>query len=385
MSNTKIEKKPKNDAFKVLKVTIISILLGVFVGGIILKLVGYNPLEAYGIIIKGIFSQPKYMSWTIIYATPLIITGLSVAFANKTGLFNIGAEGQYIVGALVAALAGYYLNLPPVIHVVVAILLAATAAGIWGGFAGYLKAKFGINEVISTIMLNWIAFYLSNYIVGLPGFKNPSNDASMKILDSARIDILGNWKLSEAGRVWRGSHPFMDSVFSTPVNLGIVFAIILAIITWYILNKTTLGYELKAVGYNKYAAEYGGINVNKKMVTSMFISGALAGCAGAFGVLGRNMSIALLAVQEGHGFDGIAVSLIGSANPFGIILSGLFFGGLRYGGTKIQPALNAPSEIVNIILGTIVFFIALPRLFKLIGGGFKKIFKSKESGDINVG
>lgn len=385
MSKDTKEKKQKKGSFETLKLTIISILLGVVVGGLILALVGYNPFEAYGIIVKGIFSQPKYMSWTIIYATPLIITGLSVAFASKTGLFNIGAEGQFIIGAMVAALAGYFLHLPPVIHVIVAILLAATAAGIWGGFAGYLKAKFGINEVISTIMLNWIAFYLSNYIVGLPGFKNPSNDASMFIQDTARIDILGNWKLSEAGRAWRVAHPFMNSVFTTPANLGFLFAVILAVAVWYILNKTTLGYELKAVGYNKYAAEYGGIQVNKKMITSMFISGALAGCAGAFQVLGRNMGIALLAVQEGHGFDGIAVSLIGSANPFGIILSGLFFGGLRYGGTKIQPALNAPSEIVNIILGTIVFFVALPRLFKMVSNGAKKVFKSKESGDVNVG
>jgi len=362
-------------------ITLVSILLGMFVGGIILAIVGYNPFEAYGVIINGIFSKPKYMSWTIITATPLIMTGLSVSFAFKTGLFNIGAEGQFIIGALVAALAGYLLHLPPVIHVVVVFAVACFAAGLWGGIAGWLKARFGINEVISTIMLNWIAFYLSNYVVSMNGFKNPDNDASMKILDSARIDILGNWKISKAGMMWRKEHPFFQSLFTTPVNLGIVIAIILAIVVWYILNRTTLGYELKAVGYNKDAAEYGGINVKKKMVTSMFIAGALSGAAGALQVMGRTRSIALLAVQEGHGFDGIAVSLIGANNPFGIILSGLFFGGLKYGGTKIQPKLNAPYEIVNIVLGTIVFFIAVPRLFKAM----KRIISKTKSGDVNVG
>jgi simple sugar transport system permease protein len=360
--------------------TIISILLGMAVGAIILLAIGYNPFEAYGIMINGIFGKPKYMSWTIITATPLIMTGLSVAFADKTGLFNIGAEGQFIIGALVAALAGYFLHLPVIIHVIVVFVLACLAAGVWGGIAGWMKARFGINEVISTIMLNWIAFYLSNYIVGLKGFKNPNNDASMKILKTARVDILGDWKLTEAGRAWRGEHPFFNSVFTTPVNIGFIIAILLAVLVWFILNKTTLGYELKAVGHNKDAAEYGGIDVKKKMVTSMFISGALAGAAGALQVMGRTQGIALLSVQEGHGFDGIAVSLIGSSNPFGIILSGLFFGGLKYGGTKIQPRLGAPYEIVNIVLGTIVFFVAIPRLFR----GLNKLLQKKKSGDINA-
>lgn len=370
----------QNKQLSPLVMTIISILLGMAVGAIILLAIGYNPFEAYGIMINGIFGKPKYMSWTIITATPLIMTGLSVAFADKTGLFNIGAEGQFIIGALVAALAGYFLHLPVIIHVIVVFVLACFAAGVWGGIAGWMKARFGINEVISTIMLNWIAFYLSNYIVGLKGFKNPNNDASMKILKTARVDILGDWKLTEAGRAWRGEHPFFNSVFTTPVNIGFIIAILLAVLVWFILNKTTLGYELKAVGHNKDAAEYGGIDVKKKMVTSMFISGALAGAAGALQVMGRTQGIALLSVQEGHGFDGIAVSLIGSSNPFGIILSGLFFGGLKYGGTKIQPRLGAPYEIVNIVLGTIVFFVAIPRLFR----GLNKLLQKKKSGDINA-
>jgi len=145
-----------------LSITLMSILFGFLLGGIILLVTGFNPLEAYGVILKGIFSRPKYVSYVIIYSTPLIITGLSVAFALRTGLFNIGAEGQYIMGALAAAAAGYYLKLPIVLHVFAAVGLAVLAAGVWGGLAGWFKARFGVNEVISTIMLNWTALYISN-------------------------------------------------------------------------------------------------------------------------------------------------------------------------------------------------------------------------------
>lgn len=163
-----------------LKFTLIAILIGLVIGAIILLAVGYNPLEAYGIMIAGVFGSPKYISWTIIKSTPLILTGISVAFAFKTGLFNIGAEGQFIVGALVATMVGYFWHLPPVLHAIVALLLACLAAGLWGGFAGFLKSKFGVNEVITTIMLNWIALYLSNFFVYWDKFKRPNSEASQK-------------------------------------------------------------------------------------------------------------------------------------------------------------------------------------------------------------
>ena len=152
-------------------VTIISILFGLLVGALTLLIAGFNPIEAYGVMFEGIFGSPKYISWTIVKLTPLILTGISVAFAFKTGLFNIGAEGQYIIGSLVATLVGYFLKLPIVIHAIVAILAGCLAAAIWGGIAGFLKAKFGINEVITTIMLNWTALYFSNYVVFWEPFK----------------------------------------------------------------------------------------------------------------------------------------------------------------------------------------------------------------------
>lgn len=346
--------------------TLISILFGFIVGAIVLSIAGYNPLQAYSIIFNGIFSKPKYISYTIIYATPIILTGLSVAFAFRTGLFNIGAEGQYIIGALTAALVGYYVKLPPVIHPIVVLLVAMIAAGLWGGFAGYLKARFGIHEVIATIMLNWIAFYFNNYVVFTEGFRRPNSEASNYINDSARIDILGIWKKTDEGRAWLAERPILRDVFKSPVNIGIIIAVLLALIIWYILNKTTLGYELRAVGFNKFAAEYGGINVKKSTMISMGIAGGLAGSAGALQVMGVTRHIAKLASPENYGFDGIAVSLIGSNSPLGCVLSGSFFGGLKYGGPKIQNELGAPYEVINIMIGTIVLFIAIPKLIKII-------------------
>ncbi|MGO1712012.1 MAG: ABC transporter permease [Senegalia sp. (in: firmicutes)] len=346
--------------------TLLSIIVGFLVGAVVLLIAGFNPIDAYRIMIEGIFSRTKYLSYTIIYATPLIITGLSVTFAFRTGLFNIGAEGQFIIGSLVAGLIGHFLELPLVLHVLVIIIGAAIAAGLWGGIAGFLKAKFGVHEVIATIMLNWIALYFNNYIIMQPFFRRPESETSKEILDSASITILEKWKYTDVGREWLSSHPYIKDFLSAPANLGIVFAIILAIIVWYILNKTTLGYELRAVGYNKLAAEYGGIKVKKSIITSMMISGALAGLAGAIQVMGVTKSVIVLPLMEGYGFDGIAVSLIAGNMAIGNIFSGLLFGALKYGGPKIQPPLGAPSEVVNIMIGTIVFFIAIPKLFKMM-------------------
>ncbi len=360
--------------------TLASILLGLFAGGIILAITGYNPLVAYYVIIKGVISKPKYIAYTLISATPLILTGMSVAFAFRTGLFNIGAEGQFIIGALAAALLGLYLELPPVIHVIVIIICAGLAAGIWGGIAGLLKAKFGIHEVITTIMLNWIAYYLNNFIIALPGIaKDAGVFVTNDILPTARIDIFGVWKVSEEGLAWLMNHPFLRDLLKAPINFGFLFVILIAIAIWFILKKTTLGYKLCAVGFNKNAAEYGGINVKRCILISMMISGILAGLAGTFHVLGNTLKVANLAAMEGFGFDGIAVALIGNTDPFGSVFGGILFGIFKYGGSKIQNELGAPTEIINIIIGTIVFFIAMPKFIQLV----LKI-KKKNGGDANV-
>lgn len=354
---------------------VISILFGLITGAIVLLVAGFNPLEAYGVMVKGVFGSPKYISWTIIRSTPLILTGISVAFAFRTGLFNIGAEGQFIIGSLVATLVGYFVKLPPIIHPIVALLAGALAGALWAGFAGLLKSKFGINEVITTIMLNWIALYFSNFMVFTKAFKRPNKDASHRILESASINVLGKWKTSEAGKAFLAEHKFWKEFLNPPVNYGFIIAILAAILIWYILKHTTLGYQLRAVGFNKDAAEYGGIDVKKNIVVSMMIAGALSGLAGATQVLGVSKETAILAIMEGYGFDGIAVSLIAGNNPLGCIPAALLFGGLKYGGSKLQPTIGAPFEVINIIIGIIIFFIAMPKLVEIITS-----YKGKKEG-----
>ncbi len=353
--------KKNNKLFFVL----LSLLLGFTFGAITLLAAGFNPLQAYAVIFKGIFGRPKYISWTIIRATPVIFTGLGVAFAFKTGTFNIGAEGQYIVGSLVAAWIGYVFHLPPILHVTTVLAAVLIAGALWGGLAGYIKAKFGVNEVITTIMLNWIAFYLNNFIVYLPMVKKPNSEASYSIQPSASIKLFTELKKTS-------TNPFIKDFFAAPVNLGFLLAIITAVILWFILKKTTLGYGLKAVGFNSDAAEYGGINIKKNLVISMAISGAICALGGATQVLGVTGNVATLGGMEGNGFDGMAVALLAFSHPIGALFSGLFFGGLKYGGAQIQRAMGAPYEMIQIVIGTIILFSAMPLFIKILSKKLKR-------------
>jgi len=328
--------------------TLVAIVVAFLVGAVFLVVMGYNPITIYVTLLEGIFSKPKFLAYSVVYATPLIFAGLAVAFSFKTGVFNIGAEGQFVVGGMAACLVGIFVDAPAIIHVPLCFLAAAVAGGIWGIIVAYMKTKWGINEVLSMIMFNWIAFYLSNYLVTIPAIHSDGTaEATKNIADTAKI------LLPEGIR----------SALAPTSNYGILIALVLVVIVYLILEKTTLGYELKAVGYNKNAAEYGGINVNKAVLTAMAISGALAGMGGAVHLMGMGNRISLFAGQEGFGFEGISVALIGASNPVGVFFSGLFYGALKYGGSKLN-LIQAPSEIVKVITGTIVFFIAISHVFK---------------------
>ncbi|QJA09535.1 ABC transporter permease [Romboutsia sp. CE17] len=359
--NNKKDKKKRSAANNTIIFSLVSILLGLVVGAIALLIAGFNPIEAYSAMITGVIGKPKFIAWTIIRSTPLILTGLSIAFAYKTGLFNIGAEGQFIIGALFATLVGAGIELPAIIHIPLTLLIAALAGAVWGGIAGWLKSKYGINEVIATIMLNWIAFYLSNYMIRTTWLAQPNSEASVSIHESASIGI--DWLKGLVGP-------------ATSVNWGIVISIIVVLIIAFILFKTTLGFELRGVGHNKFGAEYGGINVNRSILQSMAIAGLIAGLAGAIQVMGVSHNITVLAAQEGYGFDGIAVALIANSNPIGVIFSGLLFGAFKYGGTKMQ-AIGAPSEVVNIVVGSIVYFIALSSVLKML---YEKMKEKRSKG-----
>lgn len=363
--------------------TVLAIILGILIGSIILLVSGTNPIEAYKVIFFGAFGKPKYISWTIVKAVPLILTGLSVAFAFNTGLFNIGAEGQYIVGSIGALVVGLLVDLPPVLHGLVALLAGALCGYIWGAIVGILRAKFEVNEVISSIMMNWIGFYLSNYLLSFPILRNIESDNSYSIKNTASIKILGAWKTSEAGRAVLANNKFLRDILNPPVNFGIIIAIVAALVIWYILKKTTLGYELRAVGFNQKAAEYGGISINKSIVTSMGIAGILAGLAGAITVLGVSGNIGIMAGQEGYGFDGMAVALIAGNNPLGTIPAALLYAGLTYGGGKLT-TIGTYSEVVKIIVGIMILFIAMPKLLDMIRF-FSNKWSKKDPDRVNKG
>ena len=334
--------------------TVLSIVIGFLVGALFLAIMGISVSQAYGKLFQSIFSGTKAISYCIVYAAPYIVAGLSVAFSFKTGVFNIGAEGQFVVGAMAACVVGILgASLPAILLVPLCFLAAALAGALWGAIVGFLKTKWGINEVLSMIMFNWIAFYLSNYIAGFPAIHSEGNaEATKNVAAHARILLSQN---------------VIKSLDLCPTaNWGILVAVALTVLVYFIIEKTTLGYELKAVGYNKHAAEYAGINVNRSILTSLSISGALGGIAGALLLLGMGGRISIFTSQEGYGFAGIVVALIGVTNPFGVFVAGLFYGAMTYGGSKLN-LVGAPTQVVNIIMGTIVFFIAISTIFSYLG------------------
>ena len=332
---------------------LLSIFLGFLVGAVFLSIMGLSVSAAYGRLISSVTSL-KGFSYVIVYSVPYIVAGLSVAFSFKTGVFNIGAEGQFVVGSMAAACVGILAgSLPKPILIPLCFLAAMAAGAVWGIIVGVLKTKWGINEVLSMIMFNWIAFYLSNFIAGIPAIKNDGTaEATKNISDNASLLF---------------SKDFIKSMGLAPTaNWGFLVAIVVTLIVWFVIEKTTLGYELKAVGANKFAAEYGGINVNRSILTALAISGALAGLAGALQLMGMGKRISIFSSQEGFGFAGIVVALIGCSNPFGVLVAGIFYGALMYGGSKLNLE-GVPTQLISVIVGTVVFFIAISVIFENLG------------------
>jgi simple sugar transport system permease protein len=344
---------------------LLSIFLGFLVGAIFLKIMGLSVGAAYGRLLNSVTSL-KGFSYVIVYAVPYIVAGLSVAFSFKTGVFNIGAEGQFVVGSMAAVVTSLLgASLPKPILIPLCFLAAMAVGALWGIIVGVLKTRWGINEVLSMIMFNWIAFYLSNFIAGIPAIKNEGTaEATKNIADNASLLF---------------SKDFIKSAGLCPTaNWGILMAIAAMLLVWFIIEKTTLGYELKAVGYNKFAAEYGGISVNRSILTALAISGALAGLAGALQVMGMGKRISIFTSQEGFGFAGIVVALIGVSNPFGVFVAGLFYGALMYGGSKLNLE-GVPTQLVSVIVGTVVFFIAISVIFQNLNK-----FKARAQKNIEV-
>lgn len=341
--------------------TIIAILVGLLLAALLLMVAGFNPLATFATLVHGSLGMPKYITNVIIKATPILLTGVGVAFAFQTGLFNIGAEGQYILGTIVATIVGVTLDLPAPLEIPIVVLSGAVGGAALGAFIGFLKARLGIHEVITSIMCNWIMLYLCNFVVGTEAFHKPNSNTALPINISGYTMILPEWKVSDEGIAYLLQRPFLrDVLLKTDLNVGFIVAVAVAILAGMLLSRTKVGYELRVVGLNKDAARFSGISVEKSVIACMCISGGICGLAGALNITGVSPhTITLLSTQEGYGFNGLAVAFIAGCSTVGCIPASLLFSALIYGGMTVQQTLGVPSEIINIMIGVIVFFTAL--------------------------
>lgn len=328
-------------------VPIIAVMLGILVGTIIMLITGYDPIAAFAALWNGAYGDTYFTGETIRQITPYILAGLAVAFAFRTGLFNIGVEGQLIVGWLAAVWVGVAFELPKVIHLPLAVLAGAVAGALWAFIPGLLKARFRVHEVIVTIMMNYVALHVTNYIIR--SVLSESSDRTELVHKSASL-----------------RSPFFESLTDySRLHWGIFIALICVFIMWFILEKTSRGYELKAVGFNQNASEYAGMNVKSNIILSMVISGAFAGLAGAMEGLGTFGYAATKGGFTGVGFDGIAVALLGANGPIGIILAAILFGSLKVGALNMPLEAGVPNELVDIIIALIVFFVAASYMIRM--------------------
>jgi len=304
----------------------------------------FNPTTAAKGTLAGYLGP---ISETLTNATPLILGGLSVGLAFRAGLFNIGGQGQVIAGAICAGFVGFHWHLPPGLHLLLAIIAGMLGGALWGGIAGVLKAKTGAHEVITTIMLNYIALYFLAYLLSVKGFQKPpyGQAVSNPVFKSAQLpSLLGG---------------------SVRVHAGLILAVLAAVGIGWLIDRSTLGFRLRAVGANQFASRTAGMSVENSYITVMLIAGALCGLAGVSQILGTNSQITG-DIDAGIGFDAITVALLGRANAKGIVAAGLLFGALHAGGTQMQSATGTPIDLVQVIQSLIVLFIAAPMLVRAI-------------------
>ena len=344
---------------------VVTTVVAFFIGGVVVLATGNNPLSTYRAIFNGT-GLNWFFPWlsgaertaaefnlqqTLLTTTTLMLTGLAVAFAFRCGLFNIGGQGQYIVGSIVAVWVGSsFVDMAPFPHILLAIVLATLAGAVWGGIAGLLKATVGAHEVITTIMLNWIAYWIGSYAFArggpLQNTVSPSVPISSDVAEGAKLPV------------WWGD-PVLQGL-----HLGFFVALAALVAFWVILNRTTLGYEVRTVGFNPEAARYGGISVGRNYVLAMAISGVFAALAGALDILGYLFRIGVLDVQTSQiGFIGIAVALLGRNTAIGVAFSALLFGALLYGASTrtLDPEVFPPELAGNltlIIQGLVLLFVA---------------------------
>ena len=321
-------------------------LIGLVIGALIMLAFGYNPIAAYISLFSGSFGSVYSWAESLANATPLILTAMTFAIAMRGGLFNIGAEGQLYIGAL-AAVAVSLIDLPFPLNAVAALGAAIVAGMLWSLPVALLKLTRGVHEVISTIMLNWIAHFFAFYLIANVLTDPKRGEETISIIESARL-----------ARILPG----------TSLNYGLVIALIAVAAILFLLWRTSAGVEMRASGYNQEATHYAGISLRKQVLRVFLIGGAIAGLAGAVQVMGRPPTYAVMSGLPqlmNLGFDGIGVAMIGRNHPVGIVFAAIFFGGLMVGGRIMQFSPGVPLELVRVVEGVIIITLAIPELRRL--------------------
>ncbi len=334
-----------------LALPVLSVIIALLISGVIIWLAGFNPIEAMSALFKGAFGSGRQIGETLMRSTPLIFTGLSVAYGFRAGLFNIGAEGQLFMGGLVAAWLGIALaGLPMIVNITVMVVAGAAAGAAWAFIPAILKARVGAHEVITTMMFTYIARYIVSWLVTGP-MKAEGQIPQTETLPTESI-------LPKI-------HETLSFAPVSRLHWGFVIAVMLAVGLWLLLKYMTLGYEARAVGFNPWASETGGISVEATIVKSLCISGALAGIAGVVEVIAVHHRL-FDQFSSGFGFTGIAVALLAKNNPLGVIAAAILFGALSAGSGTMQMEADVPAKVILIIQALIIFFVAAEVLAKWI-------------------
>ncbi|RRC93151.1 ABC transporter permease [Erysipelotrichaceae bacterium OH741_COT-311] len=339
-----------NKKHSALKISLIAVVFGLLLGFLVVLITGRSPMDMLYAFIRSLtgynLAKPDkpinlmYVFNWLLEAMPIILTGLSVGFAYRTGLFNIGGEGQFMVGSTAASFVALTINMPLVPHIILCLVVGMLAGALWGFIPGFLKAYHNINEVVVCIMLNYIGLFFSNYLVRTFLEIDPNTNARTVAFPITAV------------------LPKVTDMTASQFNYGFVLVVLCLVMYWFILEKTTFGYSLRATGFNSEAARFAGMKVKRNTVYSMMIAGALSGAAGAIVVLGVFKYGRIFTLFDNYGFDGISVALVGAANAVGIALSGLLFALLKSGGNNLQ-LFNIPKEISQLIQAAIIFFVAI--------------------------
>jgi len=331
-------------AFSAVLLPLVSVLSGFLVGALAILAAGADPIQAYLALFQGAFTNHNAFAETLVSTTPYVLLGLSVALGFRAGLFNIGAEGQFYVGSLTGVFVAYSIHgLPAVIEIPLGLLGGMAGGALWASIAGALKARFGAHEVITTIMLNYVSFLVASYLVDTPGLMLAPNVSTPRTPDVDPGAVL----------------PIILS--GSRLHLGFILALLMVPVVWFLIERTTIGFRLRAVGFNQGAARTAGISVGWTIVLTMALAGGLAGLAGIVQVLGVNFHMTDT-VAAGYGFDAIAVALLARSNPWGVLPAAFLFGALHNGASFMQLETQVSADLISIVQAFVIIFVAAPSI-----------------------